>query len=60
MSPSASFAVEFLGVQNGSDANGTVVNGSNKHLELFPGKHLAKLRCMASFANAFNFQAILF
>lgn len=45
MSSSASVAFEFLRVQNASEANGMVVNGSTS-LELGPGKQLAKPRFM--------------
>jgi hypothetical protein len=53
MSTTASVALEFLRVQNASEANGTVVNGCTS-LEFCPGKQLAKPRCMLSFANALN------
>jgi len=43
MSPSAYVALDFLGVQNASEANGTVVKGGSS-LEFDPEKHLAKLR----------------
>jgi len=43
MSPRASVASEYLRVQNPSEANETVVNGSNS-LEFSPGKHQAKPR----------------
>jgi len=43
MSPRASVASEYLRVQNPSEANETVVNGSN-NLEFSPGKHQAKPR----------------
>jgi hypothetical protein len=59
MSPSASVALDFQGVQNASEANRTVVKGSSS-LEFGPGKHLAKLRCMVSFANGLNLSAVLF
>lgn len=45
MSSSASVALDFLGLQNASEANGTVVKGSSG-LEFGPEKHLAKLRLM--------------
>jgi len=43
MSTTASVALEFLRVQNASEANGTVVNGCTS-LEFCPGKQLAKPR----------------
>jgi len=45
MSPSASVAFEYLRFQNASEANETVLNGSNS-LEFSPGKHQAKPRLM--------------
>jgi hypothetical protein len=59
MSPSAYVAPDFLGVQNASEANGTVVKGGSS-LEFDPEKHLAKLRGMVSFANGLNLSAVLF
>lgn len=45
MSSSASVALDFLGVQNASKTNGTVLKGSTS-LEFGPEKHLTKLRFM--------------